>query len=294
MRARPGGGRRDRRGTAPLGTCRIDIRRPPTRIVGDPGKRRASASASLRTSRSSISTSRPRSSRIPRNKPRASGCEGQPAQNRSSILSLPSSFRSPIRARRWVTAAMRRFESRSRPGEQVAGPGTRSDSRAVTRAGGALDDRMTEDRLEPDTDSRGERQPGEVPLVANLHYLVHWPTQGGYNFVSGPLADITLDHGLRRHPVPLASEAQLPRPPLLAAGVAPPSGSRPSGVQEAPPGRSRACPPGRVRPRPGDSYRAGAGTAGPARRERPAGHARSTNKATSTRSRLSTTQAQRN
>jgi hypothetical protein len=29
-------------------------------------------------------------------------------------------------------------------------------------------------------------------LGANLHYLIHWPTQGGYNFVSGPLADITL------------------------------------------------------------------------------------------------------
>ena len=28
--------------------------------------------------------------------------------------------------------------------------------------------------------------------VANLHYLIHWPTQGGYNFVSGTLADITL------------------------------------------------------------------------------------------------------
>jgi hypothetical protein len=28
--------------------------------------------------------------------------------------------------------------------------------------------------------------------LASLHYLIHWPTQGGYNFVSGPLADITL------------------------------------------------------------------------------------------------------
>jgi hypothetical protein len=31
-----------------------------------------------------------------------------------------------------------------------------------------------------------------VPLAVDLHYLIHWPTQGGYNFVSGPLADITL------------------------------------------------------------------------------------------------------
>jgi hypothetical protein len=31
-----------------------------------------------------------------------------------------------------------------------------------------------------------------VSAVANLHYLIHWPTRGGYNFVSGPLADITL------------------------------------------------------------------------------------------------------
>ena len=29
-------------------------------------------------------------------------------------------------------------------------------------------------------------------LGESLHYLLHWPTQGGYNFVSGPLADITL------------------------------------------------------------------------------------------------------
>lgn len=29
-------------------------------------------------------------------------------------------------------------------------------------------------------------------VVANLHHLIHWPTHGGYNFVSGPLADITL------------------------------------------------------------------------------------------------------
>jgi len=31
-----------------------------------------------------------------------------------------------------------------------------------------------------------------VFVAANLHHLIHWPTQGGYNFVSGPLADITL------------------------------------------------------------------------------------------------------
>ena len=29
-------------------------------------------------------------------------------------------------------------------------------------------------------------------LVADLHTVVHWSTHGGYNFVSGPLADITL------------------------------------------------------------------------------------------------------
>ena len=29
-------------------------------------------------------------------------------------------------------------------------------------------------------------------MVASLHSVIHWPTQGGYNFVSGPLADITL------------------------------------------------------------------------------------------------------
>lgn len=34
---------------------------------------------------------------------------------------------------------------------------------------------------------------GEVtPFAASLRYLLHWPTHGGYNFVSGPLADITL------------------------------------------------------------------------------------------------------
>jgi hypothetical protein len=31
-----------------------------------------------------------------------------------------------------------------------------------------------------------------VPTVASLHSLIHWSTQGGYNFVSGPLADITI------------------------------------------------------------------------------------------------------
>jgi hypothetical protein len=31
-----------------------------------------------------------------------------------------------------------------------------------------------------------------VVVAASLHYLLHWPTHGGYNFVSGPLADITL------------------------------------------------------------------------------------------------------
>jgi len=31
-----------------------------------------------------------------------------------------------------------------------------------------------------------------VLIAASFHYLLHWPTKGGYNFVSGPLADITL------------------------------------------------------------------------------------------------------
>lgn len=34
-----------------------------------------------------------------------------------------------------------------------------------------------------------------VAMLASLHSVVHWPTQGGYNFVSGPLADITLATG---------------------------------------------------------------------------------------------------
>jgi hypothetical protein len=29
-------------------------------------------------------------------------------------------------------------------------------------------------------------------VIASLHSIVHWPVDGGYNFVSGPLADITL------------------------------------------------------------------------------------------------------
>jgi hypothetical protein len=31
-----------------------------------------------------------------------------------------------------------------------------------------------------------------VPVLANLDYLIQCPTHGGYNFVSGPFADITL------------------------------------------------------------------------------------------------------
>jgi hypothetical protein len=31
-----------------------------------------------------------------------------------------------------------------------------------------------------------------VLVVASVHHVLHWPMQGGYNFVSGPLADITL------------------------------------------------------------------------------------------------------
>jgi hypothetical protein len=29
-------------------------------------------------------------------------------------------------------------------------------------------------------------------MVASIHSVIHWSTPGGYNFVSGPLADITL------------------------------------------------------------------------------------------------------
>jgi hypothetical protein len=29
-------------------------------------------------------------------------------------------------------------------------------------------------------------------MLASLHEVIHWPTHGGYNFISGPLADITL------------------------------------------------------------------------------------------------------
>jgi hypothetical protein len=31
-----------------------------------------------------------------------------------------------------------------------------------------------------------------VALIASVHSVVHWSTQGGYNFISGPLADITI------------------------------------------------------------------------------------------------------
>lgn len=31
-----------------------------------------------------------------------------------------------------------------------------------------------------------------LALLADTHGVVHWPTHGGYNFVSGPLADATL------------------------------------------------------------------------------------------------------
>src|SRR5438445_8309133 len=44
----------------------------------------------------------------------------------------------------------------------------------------------------PDRHTAVEGSLNRVFVVANLHYLIHWPTQGGYNFVSGPLADITL------------------------------------------------------------------------------------------------------
>ena len=31
-----------------------------------------------------------------------------------------------------------------------------------------------------------------MTVLGNLHYIVHWADNGGYNFISGPLADITL------------------------------------------------------------------------------------------------------
>ena len=34
-----------------------------------------------------------------------------------------------------------------------------------------------------------------VAVLASLHSVIHWPDNGGYNFVSGPLADITLATG---------------------------------------------------------------------------------------------------
>ena len=71
-----------------------------------------------------------------------------------------------------------------------------------------------------------------VPVLADLHYLTHWPTHGGYNFVSGPLADITLITAFIGDALPLSAEAQLPRPRLLAHVVAPSSGPRPPRVQK--------------------------------------------------------------
>ena len=47
-------------------------------------------------------------------------------------------------------------------------------------------------RLAIDGLSRRSRYAGRVLVALSLHYLLHWPTKGGYNFVSGPLADITL------------------------------------------------------------------------------------------------------
>ena len=54
--------------------------------------------------------------------------------------------------------------------------------------------------------------------MASLHYLIHWP----YNFVSGPLADITLVTAFATT-LFLPTETQLSRPPLLALTVAPPT-----------------------------------------------------------------------
>jgi len=77
-------------------------------------------------------------------------------------------------------------------------------------------------------------------VLASLHSALHWPTHGGYNFVSGPLADITLATAfvgwlylfLRKH------NCHVHRCPRLAWHPA--SRPRPPGVQEAPPGGSHA------------------------------------------------------
>ena len=77
-------------------------------------------------------------------------------------------------------------------------------------------------------------------VAATLHYIVHWPTQGGYNFISGPLADITLITAfastlltcfLRRH------NCHVNRCWRLAWH--PHTGPRASGLQEAPPEANR-------------------------------------------------------
>ncbi len=76
-------------------------------------------------------------------------------------------------------------------------------------------------------------------LFASLDYYIRWPMHGGYNFVSGPLADITLITAFvgwtalfwRNHNCHVHNCWRLawhPHP-----------GSRASGVQEAPPGRAQ-------------------------------------------------------
>lgn len=81
-----------------------------------------------------------------------------------------------------------------------------------------------------------------VPVVADLDYLIHWPTHGGYNFVSGPLADITLATAFfsalylwwRKHNCHVHRCCRLQWHPHPDHGH--------PGVQEAPPRRpQRAC-----------------------------------------------------
>src|SRR5262245_23497822 len=67
---------------APAGS----MSRPSTRIVGEPGKALATASSSVRTSRTSTGATIPRSASTASSSARASGWEGQPSQYRNSIF----------------------------------------------------------------------------------------------------------------------------------------------------------------------------------------------------------------
>lgn len=74
-----------------------------------------------------------------------------------------------------------------------------------------------------------------------MPHWFHWADHGGYNFVSGPLADITLITAFHGLGAALLAQAQLPRPPLPAPLVASAPGPRPPGVQAPPPGVPEAA-----------------------------------------------------